>query len=60
MEDKEIKRLEKKIERLEERQEELESKFRRLKTRLDLRNAFEEDRADYLEILTDTHGYYDY
>ena len=60
MEDKEIKRLEKKIERLEERQRELESQLRRLANRLDSQIAFENDRADYLEIINDTHGYYDY
>ena len=60
MDDAYIKRLEKRVKKLEEKQEELESKFRRLKIRHDLRNAFEEDRADYLEILSDTHEYYDY
>ena len=56
----EIKRLEKRIKQLEYKQEELETELRRLRSRLDSRNSFEEDRADYLEILNDTHGYYDY
>ena len=53
-------KLEKRIKQLEDKQEELETKLRRLRSRLDSRNSFEEDRADYLEILNDTHGYYDY
>ena len=56
----EIKRLEKRIKQLEDKQEELEIELRRLRSRLDSRNSFEKDRADYLEILNDTHGYYDY
>ena len=56
----EIKRLEKRIKQLEYKQEELETELRRLRSRLYSRNSFEEDRADYLEILNDTHGYYDY
>lgn len=60
MEDDKIEKLEKKIERLEERQRELEVELRRLANRLDSRIAFENDREDYLEILNDTHGYYDY
>ena len=56
----EIKRLEKRIKQLEDKQEELEIELRRLRSRLYSRNSFEEDRADYLEILNDTHGYYDY
>ena len=55
-----ITRLEKRIKQLEDKQEELEIELRRLRSRLDSRNSFEEDRADYLEILNDTHGYYDY
>ena len=55
-----IKKLEERIGRLEERQKELESQLRRLANRLDSQIAFENDRADYLEILSDTHGYYDY
>ena len=55
-----IKKLEEKIGRLEERQKELEAELRRLANRLDSRIAFENDRADYLEILNDTNGYYDY
>ena len=46
--------------RLEERQRELEAELRRLANRLDSQIAFEHDRADYLEIINDTHGYYDY
>lgn len=60
MEDDEIEKLEEKIGRLEERQRELEVELRRLVNRLDSRIAFENDREDYLEILNDTHGYYDY
>lgn len=60
MEDDEIEKLEKKTERLEERQRELEADLRRLANRLDSRIAFENDREDYLEIISDTHGYYDY
>ena len=60
MEEDEIEKLEKKIEPLEERQRELEADLRRLANRLDSRIAFENDREDYLEILNDTHGYYDY
>lgn len=56
----EITRLEKRIKQLEDKQEELEIELRRLRSRLDSRNSFEEDRDDYLEILNDTHGYYDY
>ena len=56
----EITRLEKRIKQLEDKQEELETELRRLRARLESRNSFEEDRADYLEILNDTHGYYDY
>ena len=56
----EITKLEKRIEQLEDKQEELEIELRRLRARLDSRNSFEEDRSDYLEILNDTHGYYDY
>ena len=55
-----IKKLEERIERLEERQRELEAELRRLANRLDSQIAFENDRADYLEIINDTHGYYDY
>ena len=55
-----IKKLEERIGRLEERQRELEAELRRLANRLDSQIAFENDRADYLEILNDTHGYYDY
>lgn len=55
-----IKKLEERIERLEERQRELEIELRRLANRLDSRIAFENDREDYLEILNDTHGYYEY
>ena len=55
-----IKKLEERIGRLEERQRELEAELRRLANRLDSQIAFENDRADYLEILSDTHGYYDY
>ena len=60
MEDVYIKKLEERIGRLEERQRELEAELRRLANRLDSQIAFENDRADYLEILSDTHGYYDY
>ena len=60
MDDAYIKRLEKRIEQLEERQRELEAELRRLANRLDSRIAFENDREDYLEILNDTNGYYDY
>ena len=60
MDDAYIKKLEERIERLEERQRELEVELRRLANRLDSRIAFENDREDYLEILNDTHGYYDY
>ena len=56
----EITKLEKRIKQLEDKQEELEIELRRLRSRIDSRNSFEEDRADYLEILNDTHGYYDY
>ena len=56
----EITKLEKRIKQLEDKQEELEIELRRLRARLESRNSFEEDRADYLEILNDTHGYYDY
>ena len=56
----EITKLEKRIEQLEDKQEESEIELRRLRARLESRNSFEEDRADYLEILNDTHGYYDY
>ena len=56
----EITKLEKRIKQLEDKQEELEIELRRLRSRLDSRNSFEKDRADYLEILNDTHGYYDY
>ena len=55
-----IKKLEERIGRLEERQRELEAELRRLANRLDSQIAFENDRADYLEIINDTHGYYDY
>ena len=55
-----IKKLEERIGRLEERQRELEAELRRLANRLDSQIAFENDRADYLEILSDTNGYYDY
>ena len=55
-----IKKLEARIGRLEERQRELEVELRRLANRLDSQIAFENDRADYLEIINDTHGYYDY
>ena len=55
-----IKKLEERIGRLEERQMELEAELRRLANRLDSQIAFENDRADYLEIINDTHGYYDY
>ena len=55
-----IKKLEERIERLEERQMELETELRRLANRLNSQIAFENDRADYLEILNDTHGYYEY
>ena len=60
MDDVYIKKLEERIGRLEERQKELEAELRRLVNRLDSQIAFENDRADYLEILNDTHGYYDY
>ena len=60
MEDDEIEKLEERIGRLEERQRELEIELRRLANRLDSRIAYENDREDYLEILNDTHGYYDY
>ena len=55
-----IKKLEERIGRLEERQRELEAELRRLANRLDSQIAVENDRADYLEIINDTHGYYDY
>ena len=55
-----IKKLEERIGRLEERQKELEAELRRLANRLDSQIAFENDRADYLEIINDTHGYYEY
>ena len=55
-----IKKLEERIGRLEERQRELEAELRRVANRLDSQIAFENDRADYLEIINDTHGYYDY
>ena len=55
-----IERLEEKINRLEEKQKELEIKLRRLTNRFDSQLAFDADREDYLEILNDTHGYYDY
>lgn len=60
MEDGEIEKLEERIGWLEERQRELEAELRRLANRLDSRIAYENDREDYLEILNDTHGYYDY
>lgn len=60
MDDVYIKKLEERIGRLEERQRELEAELRRLANRLDSQIAFENDRADYLEIINDTHGYYDY
>ena len=60
MDDVYIKKLEERIGRLEERQKELEAELRRLANRLDSQIAFENDRADYLEIINDTHGYYDY
>ena len=60
MDDVYIKKLEERIGRLEERQRELEVELRRLANRLDSQIAFENDRADYLEILSDTNGYYDY
>lgn len=60
MEDDEIEKLEERIGRLEERQRELEAELRRLADRLDSQIAFENDREDYPEILSDTHGYYDY
>ena len=60
MDDAYIKKLEERIGRLEERQRELEAELRRLANRLDSRIAYENDREDYLEILSDTHGYYDY
>lgn len=60
MEDGEIGKLEERIGRLEERQRELEADLRRLANRLDSRIAYENDREDYLEIISDTHGYYDY
>ena len=60
MEDGEIEKLEERIGRLEERQRELETELRRLANRLDSQIAFENDRADYLEIINDTHGYYEY
>lgn len=60
MDDTEIEKLKEKIERLEEGQRELEAGLRRLANRLDSQIAFENDRADYLEIINDTHGYYDY
>ena len=60
MDDVYIKKLEERIGRLEERQRELEVELRRLANRLDSQIAFENDRADYLEIINDTHGYYDY
>lgn len=60
MEDGEIGKLEERIGRLEEGQRELEADLRRLANRLDSRIAFENDREDYLEIISDTNGYYDY
>lgn len=60
MDDAYIKKLEERIGRLEERQRELEIELRRLANKLDSQIAFENDREDYLEILNDTHGYYDY
>lgn len=60
MEGGEIGKLEERIGRLEERQRELEADLRRLANRLDSRIAFENDREDYLEIISDTNGYYDY
>ena len=60
MDDVYIKKLEERIGRLEERQKELEAELRRLANRLDSQIAFENDRADYLEIINDTNGYYDY
>ena len=60
MDDDYIKKLEERIGRLEERQRELEVELRRLANRLDSQIAFENDRADYLEIINDTNGYYDY
>ena len=60
MKQSEITKLEERIKQLEDKQEELEIELRRLRSRLDSRNSFEEDRANYLEILNDTHGYYDY
>ena len=60
MDDVYIKKLEERIGRLEERQRELEAELRRLANRLDSQIAFENDRADYLEIINDTNGYYDY
>ena len=60
MDDVYIKKLEERIGRLEERQRELEAELRRLANRLDSQIAFENDRADYLEIINDTHGYYEY
>ena len=55
-----ITKLEERIGRLEERQRELEAELRRLANRLDSQIAFENDIADYLEIINDTHGYYEY
>ena len=60
MDDVYIKKLEERIGRLEERQRELEAELRRLANRLDSQIAFENDREDYLEIINDTHGYYEY
>lgn len=52
----EITKLEERIKQLEDKQEGLEIELRRLRSRLDSRNSFEESGADYLEMLND----YDY
>ena len=55
-----IEKLEGRVKQLEKKQEELEIELRRLTNKFNSQMAFEQDREDYLEILNDTHGYYDY
>lgn len=56
----EVEKLKERINQLEEKQKELEIKLDRLTDKFYSQMAFERDREDYLEILNDTHGYYDY
>nr|DAR38053.1 MAG TPA: GENERAL CONTROL PROTEIN GCN4, NUCLEUS, DNA-BINDING, PROTEIN EXPORT.08A [Caudoviricetes sp.] len=52
--------LEERVKELEEKQKQLEIELRRLTNRFDSYRIYEQDREDYFEILSDTHGYYDY